>query len=205
MFRKLMPSLRRTRPEGTTELNLTPIMNLMVVLIPLLLSVAEFTKLALLEYMPPAEAAEDAGAGADDQNQAPDEEKDINLRLLFNLSDDNIIQVSMFGKLEEGEFFYEIPSTGSGYNLAALNDSLYSIKVREVGEPTGKDSVFNENSMQWEVFNTYRVKDGREVSITALDAIPFQTIINVMDVCRYKEIDGEKRELFPLTLLKQFQ
>jgi len=208
VFRKLMPSLRRTKPEGTTELNLTPIMNLMVVLIPLLLSVAEFTKLALLEYMPPAEAAEDANGGGDndDKDSGNDEEKETYLRLLINLTAGNIIQVSMYGKLEEGEHFYEIPAIPEGYyNLSALGDSLYSIKVHEVGEPTGKDSIMNEETILWEVFNTYKVKDGREVSITALGTIPFQTIINVMDVCRYKEIEYEKKELFPLTLLKQFQ
>ena len=110
MFRKIMPSLRRSRPQGTTELNLTPIMNLMVVLIPLLLSVAEFTKLALLEYMPPAEAAEDAGGGGEDQDEnSADEEKETYLRLLVNLADNRVIQVSMFGKLQVGEHFYEIP------------------------------------------------------------------------------------------------
>ena len=202
-----MPSLRRTSPQATTELNLTPIMNLMVVLIPLLLSVAEFTKLALLEYMPPAEAAEDSGGGSDDENQnSSDEEKETYLKLLVNLADNDIIQVSMYGVLQEGEHFYEIQAQPEGgYNLAALNDSLYSIKTREAGEPTGRDSVFNDDTRVWEVFNTYKVRDGREVSITALGTVPFQTIINVMDVCRYKEVEGEKSELFPLTLLKQFQ
>ena len=207
MFRKLMPSLRRTRPQGSTELNLTPIMNLMVVLIPLLLSVAEFTKLALLEYMPPAEAAEDSGGSGEDENMnSSDEEKDVYLRLLVNLTKNDTIQVSMYGKLQEGEHFYEIPATPEGvYNLPALRDSLYSIKLREVGPPTGKDSVFNEDTQQYEIFNTFKVKDGREVSITAEGRVPFQTIVNLMDVCRYKEVEGEKKELFPLTLLKQFQ
>lgn len=202
-----MPSLRRTSPQGTTELNLTPIMNLMVVLIPLLLSVAEFTKLALLEYMPPAEAAEDSGGNGDDQNQnGGDEEQDVYLRLLVNLAENYIIQVSMYGKLQVGEHFYEIPGGArGGYDLSALRDSLYSIKQREVGEPTGQDSIFNDTSQEWETFSTYKVKDGREVSITAIGTVPFQTIVNVMDVCRYKEVEGEKKELFPLTLLKQFQ
>jgi len=170
VFRKLMPSLRRTKPEGT-------------------------------------EAAEDANGAGDDEDKdgGNDEEKETYLRLLVNLAEENIIQVSMYGKLE-GEYFYEIPAISEGfYNLSALSDSLYSIKVHEVGEPTGKDSIQNEETMSWEVFNTYKVKDGREVSITALGTIPFQTIIDVMDVCRYKGIEYEKKELFPLTLLKQFQ
>jgi hypothetical protein len=182
-------------------------MNLMVCLIPLLLSVAQFTKLTLVEYMPPAEAPEDAGGGnnGNDQNSS-DEEKDVYLKLLVNLADKDVLQISMYGVLKEGEHFYEIPALpDGGYNLAALNDSLYSIKTLEVGEPTSRDSVFNSDTQTWEAFNLYKIKDGREVSITALGTTPFQTIVNVMDICRYKEVDKVQKELFPLTLLKQFQ
>ncbi|MDP8240324.1 MAG: hypothetical protein P9X24_14640 [Candidatus Hatepunaea meridiana] len=206
MFRKNLPSLRRSRPEQATELNLTPIMNLMVVLIPLLLSVAEFTKLALLEYLPPLEPAEDAGGGKGDDEKPPDEEKKIRLNLIVNLSDEGITQISMYGKMKLGEHFYEIPANeNGGYNFEVLNDSLYAIKAREVGDPIGQDSVQNELTGEWTIRNLYKAEDGDQVTITAIGKTTFQNIINVMDIVRFKEIGLKKHELFPNSMLKQWQ
>ncbi|MFC2150293.1 biopolymer transporter ExbD [Calditrichota bacterium] len=204
---RFKPSERRKGEQGDPELNLTPIMNLMVCLIPLLLSVAQLTELALLEYMPPAESAPDeGGGGSDDENNTPDEDQPKNLSLLVNFTDSSKLQVSMYGKVKEGEHFYEIlPVQPGQYNLAALEDSLWSIKQREVGESTGLDSIQDLRTGAWETFPKFRVKDGREVSITAKGEVPFQTVVNVMDLCRYREVDGRKEELFPITLLKQFQ
>lgn len=48
------PSDKKKRAPESIEPNITPIMNLMVVLIPMLLSAARLTELSLLEYLPPA-------------------------------------------------------------------------------------------------------------------------------------------------------
>lgn len=207
MLKKIaLPSKRQSKGGGAPELNLTPIMNLMVVLIPLLLSVAKLTELALLEYKPPAEAADSGGGGGNgDDDENKDEEKIVNLDLLINLHENSTIQISMYKKLDLGEHFYEIQAApDGGYDFKALNDSLASIKKREVGLPTGIDSVQNEETMQWEKFSTFKVEDGRQVSITALKETPFQTIVHVMDVCRFK-LGDKSVELFPMTMLKQFQ
>ena len=72
MLKKIaLPSKRRSVSGKIPEPDLTPIMSLMVVLIPVLLSVAKLTDLALLEYKPPL-AAEDSGGGGgegDDDKQ----------------------------------------------------------------------------------------------------------------------------------------
>ena len=119
------PSQKRSRAEGDTEINITPIMNLMVVLIPLLLSASKFTELALLEYLPPAEGAPvEAGAAPSEG----DGKKTENINLLLNLVETGI-QVSIFQSVEEGPNFYEIPILLSGeYNWMTLKDSLWSIK-----------------------------------------------------------------------------
>ncbi len=198
------PSQRRSREEEDTELNITPIMNLMVVLIPLLLSVAQLTEIALLEYLPPAEAAEapDAGSAPEEPGQKGGEE--ARLSLVINLTESNI-QVSMFNKVKPGPHFYEIPLLPEGtYDWKALNDSLWSVKQREVGPQLGLDSTENEFG-EWEYFPRFKFLDGRELSITARGETPFQLIVAAMDVCRFHKEDGEKRELFPVTVLKQFE
>ncbi len=204
---RFKPSERRKGDIEVPELNLTPIMNLMVCLIPLLLSVAQLSELALLEYMPPAESTPEEGGGGDEnKDDTPDEDKVKNLSLLVNIADSSMIQISMYGKVKAGEHFYEIfPAADGDYNLKVLEDSLWSIKQREVGKSTGQDSVQHPRTLKWDSYPTYKVKDGRELSITAMGDTEFQTIVNVMDLCRYHEVDGVKKELFPITLLKQFQ
>ncbi len=196
------PSDKRKREEENLDVNITPIMNLMVVLIPLLLSAAKFTQLALLEYLPPTEAAAA-------ENTPPGENKgigseELNLNLLVNLTETGI-QVSIYQTVQLGPNFYEIPLENGLYNWAALKDSLWSIKQREVGAPIGTETVPDERTGEMQEKPKYRVKDGEEVSITAVGTTPFQTIIQLMDACRTYKVNDELYTLFPITLLKQFQ
>lgn len=196
------PSLRKKRPAGGVEINLLPVMNLIIILIPLLLSVAKLTELALMEYLPPAEAAEaeEMGAPAGEEKGGTGEQR---LNLLVNLSQSGI-QVSMYGKVEPGPYFFEIPLLPDGsYDWETLNQRLWEVKQREVGEPIGVDSIRNESTGVWEKFPVYRVKDGREVSIVAIDTARFQTILQAMDACRIIRVNGELKELFPVAILKK--
>lgn len=197
------PSDKRTNEDQDTEINITPIMNLMVVLIPLLLSASKFTELALLEYLPPAEAVAAETAGAPPSEGEGDKIEKINL--LLNLVESGI-QVSIFESVEEGPNFYEIPRLSSGnYNWSTLKDSLWSIKQTHVGEPIGTEDVTNELTGEITQISKYRVIDGEEASITAVSSTTFQTIIKVMDTCRYKTVGNVQKPLFPFTILKQFQ
>jgi len=198
------PSLKKKREPESTELNLLPVMNLIIVLIPMLLSVAKLTQMALLEYLPPAEAAEAEDAGAPPQEQGAGD-KPTTLSLLVNIAESGL-QVSMFNKVEPGPYFFEIPLKPDGeYDYATLTQRLYEVKEREVGSPVGADSVLNDKTGRYDVFPTYRVKDGREVSITAIGRTSFQNVVRVMDACRNITFAGEMQELFPITILKQFQ
>ncbi|NQT35067.1 hypothetical protein HQ587_07750 [bacterium] len=200
------PSSRRKQEETGGDLNLTPIMNLMVVLIPMLIQVAAFTELALLQYMPPAEADDSGDSGdQDDEDKTPDEEEISNLDLIVNLVANNVIQVSMFNTTELGDKFYEIPESAGFYNMKALQDSLYSIKKNIVGESTGMDSTWADemdSTKGWIPFKTYKYKDGRDVKLTAIGITPFQTIIKTMDALLFiEQSNGEKHELFPQIVL----
>lgn len=198
------PSEKRKREDADLELNITPIMNLMVVLIPLLLSAAQLTELSLLEYLPPAEAAasEDSGAPPAESGKGGKTDK---MNLLVNLVETGI-QVSLFQTVEEGQYFYEIPlSPDETYNWAAFKDSLWSIKQNVVGDPTGVETVNDEITGETKEVPKFKFQDAREVSITAMGQTPFQIIVNTMDACRSYKSDGSESEMFPVAMLKQFQ
>ncbi|MBT3231962.1 MAG: hypothetical protein HN356_04040 [Calditrichaeota bacterium] len=194
------PSDKKKRAPESIEPNITPIMNLMVVLIPMLLSAARLTELSLLEYLPPAETST-TGSGASSE---PPEESIEKLNLLINIQPENI-QVSIYQSVDLGPNFFEIPIKSDAHDWETLKDSLILIKQREVGEPVGTLSVMDERSGEMKTIPKYRFSDGEEVSIAADGGIPFQTIIRAMDACKYY-VDGKAmKPLFPITLLKQFQ
>ncbi len=194
------PSDKKKRAPESIEPNITPIMNLMVVLIPMLLSAARLTELSLLEYLPPAETSTSGGGATTD----PPEESIEKLNLLLNIQPESI-QVSIYQSVDLGPNFFEIPSNGGTHDWEALKDSLIAIKQREVGEPIGTSTVMDERSGEMKTIPKYRFSDGEEVSIAADGGIPFQTIIRAMDACKFY-VDGKAmKPLFPVTLLKQFQ
>ena len=70
------PSMRRSGQSLEMELDIKPVMNLMVVLIPLLLAGVEMVKLSIIEIdLPPSKAA--GGGGAGEENPEQEKEKKL--------------------------------------------------------------------------------------------------------------------------------
>ncbi|MDN5862604.1 MAG: biopolymer transporter ExbD [Salinisphaera sp.] len=95
---------RRLHEKQAEHLNITPFMNLMVILIPFLLITAVFTKMAVLEVNLPAANTQ--------TNDVPNE-----LRLEVIIRDNSLViadgrqRVGTIGKTEEGKFDYSALST----------------------------------------------------------------------------------------------
>jgi biopolymer transport protein ExbD len=198
------PSDKRKREEEEADINLLPMMNIVCSLIALLMGCAQMTEVSMVEYLPPAEAV-----AVDDANAPPAEankwNNDATIDLLVNITQSGF-QVSLFGKVEPGPYFFEIPLQPDGsYDYKTLTFRLAGVKQSQVGAPLGIDSVLNETTGKMDVFTVYRYSDGREVSITALGNTPFQLVVHVMDACKSYEANGVEQELFPVALLKQFQ
>ncbi len=197
------PSQKHTREEEEADVNLMPMMNIVCSLIALLMGTAQMTEISMLEYLPPAEAAgvEDSGGPP---SEAPKWNNDATIDLLVNISATGF-QVSLFGKTEPGPYFFEVPNLPGSPDYQTLSNRLAQVKEQEVGAPLGIDSVLNENTGRMDVFEVFRYRDGREVSITALGQTPFQVVVATMDACRQVKIDTLSKELFPVAMLKQFQ
>jgi biopolymer transport protein ExbD len=172
------PSLRRASQPTSVDLDIRPVMNLMVVLIPLLLAGAEFVKLAIIEVNLPPRAA--GGGGGKSEDDKPEEKKEKKLQLSLALTEEGIFIASPAGVLgSDGEETVgpTVPLTADGkQDYILLKQKLVDIKKTI----TGKGFV-----------------DGNAVTLTAGREIALQTIIDVMDVVlNYK--DGEEtKALFP--------
>lgn len=169
------PSKRSRRPQESADPNLTPVMNLMVVLIPLLLSSAQFIKLGMIEInLPPA------SSGTVVQTEMP-KEVEKKLDLTVTITDEGFYLASSvavaLGESGEGP---TIPKKADGeYDYQQLNELLARIKKKAVG-------VF---------------KDTDQIVIVAEPEIEYQTVVSTMDAARTYKEEINVLPLFPSVAL----
>lgn len=207
------PSLKRKHIPGGEELDITPIMNLVVVLIPLLLATAEFVKLGLLETRLPPSAAGTASSMPQEQEEPKD-------KLSLLVSVDSVgVAVSVFGATSESETAAEhyryLPRTPRGeLDYAALGDELWRIR-RDIVMPSIQGQVQNEDPRGKPIFNPdgspqmvddYGYVDAESVVVSAPNELPFQELVSLLDATRSRRTpDGGSEMLFPTPLLGKVQ
>ena len=179
------PSLRRTRKLEPMSLDIRPVMNLMVVLIPLLLAGSVFTKLAIKQLnLPP----KNAGGGDAEMEKPVEIEKRLGLNVIVSRQGFYIGSGSGFllgeeTKKEEGAP-PSIPLTPEGdLDYKSLQERLIEIKKKV------EETDFS---------------DKNAIMLTAEADIPYKFIIKTMDnVTIYVDDDGNIQELFPQIIIGQ--
>jgi biopolymer transport protein ExbD len=168
------PSARRKSADLDMDLDIKPVMNLMVVLIPLLLAGAEFVKLSIIEInLPP----QNQGGGGEDQSPDREVEERLNLSIVITKSGFTISSPSAVlpGESDEGP---TIPiKDDNSFNYDLLKEKLIEVK-----------KMILEKS--------YKDKDS--AIITASADIEYQVIIDVIDAIQLYTDDEENiQPLFP--------
>lgn len=170
------PSMRRHMQVEEVPLDIRPVMNLMVVLIPILLYSAEFVKLSVRELNLPTSSS---GQGIGEQNKPDEPEKRLYLTVLISKRGYYIGTrggyLSGEGKTEDEP---SIPLNEDGsYNHEELQQKLIELKEKVQGQ-----GFADENS----------------AIISAEADIPYKDIIKVMDyITVYRDEEGNQQPLFP--------
>lgn len=193
------PSERKKRALEKVEINLTPIMNLVVILIPLLLQAIVLIKLGRIDYKPPPlpEEAEEISSEVEGGGGEPEM-----LNLVLQVVDSSL-RVSIFNATS-GEGFWNISLTPEGeYDFAELQRVLLDIKKNKVGEPT--DWTTETDSLTQEQIRkpVYKFTDAKIVRIAATPDIEYQSIVTLLDATYDVISDGIREELFPQPILGQ--
>jgi biopolymer transport protein ExbD len=181
------PSLRRHRKPEEMSLDIRPVMNLMVVLIPLLLAGSVFTRLAVKQLNLPPKTTGGAGAETDKPVEL---EKRLGLNVIISKkgfyigSRSGFLQSDEQKTEEEGEGEPSVPLDENGnYDYNLLKAKLIEIKEKVVET----DYV-----------------DKNTVLLTAEADIPYKYLIKTMDnVSVYENEEGELQELFPQIIIGQ--
>jgi biopolymer transport protein ExbD len=163
------PSYRRTeRRIENLEPNLTPVMNLMVVIIPLLLTSAQYIKISVIELnLPPAVGAKSV------QVEKP-KETELKLDLAVTITDKGFF-LSSAAAIMRSEQGPSIPKVNGSYDFNQLSQKLYEIKQKAIG----------------------RFADTNSIIIQAEPHIDYQTLVSTMDASRSISIAGRELSLFP--------
>lgn len=174
------PSQRRKSDDVDMELDIRPVMNLMVVLIPLLIASAEWVKLGVIEINAPPSKSVGAGPGEGELNEV--QEKELKLGLKIALTHDGITIATASAILASEETEGEesgpsVPKTETDeYDFDRMRDKLIEIKKKIT------DKGF---------------KDENRAVVTASKDIEYQTIIKLMDNVQTYEENNEILPLFP--------
>ena len=173
---------RGKRPtEKEKKLDLTIIMNLMVILIPALLA-QQVTEYARHDVEFPTQAGPSKGGeDADEPQEEPPEQ--INLKLQLN-TDQSVMIIG--GKAIGTDGQHLVPADGAVPDYEAISEALAEEKD---GRPKGKNYA-----------------DPDQITIVAPTSFAYQDIIKILDVVRFhptKEIPGggAPADMFPIISL----
>ena len=165
------PSKRSSRTIEPLEINIFPMMNLMVVLVPLLLSTATAIKIGVIELNLPQ------AVGGPVSETAMPTEAQRSLDLTVTITKEGFFLSSSQAILrpseEEGP---TIPKLEDGtYDFAKLSELLLEVKQKIVNGPL----------------------DTKRIIIQAEPDVDYQTLVSTMDASRSIIVDGNIYELFP--------
>ncbi|MCD6336387.1 MAG: hypothetical protein DRP97_01445 [Candidatus Latescibacterota bacterium] len=170
------PSARRRTASQPGELNQLPVMNLMIILIPVLLAQSAAVKLALHEVNLPT--GRGAGGSAATEEVQKEEEQ---LSLTVNITRQGFDIISAFGR--EKTKGTTVPLKNDEYDYVTLNEKLMDIKKQI--EKSGIHFV-----------------DAGNVIVMGEPGIKYDVIVHVMDAAKWGENEeGGRISLFPGILL----
>jgi len=168
------PSARQSSDELDMDLDIRPVMNLMVVLIPLLLQGAEWVKLGAIEINAPP--TKSVGDNPGEQQDKKEEEKKIGLKLAITSAGITIANAQALLPSESGEG-PTVPVLGDGsYDYEVLKNKLIEIKKLISGKG-------------------YR--DENRAVITAANDVEYQNLVNEIDNIQTYDDEGTEKALFP--------
>jgi biopolymer transport protein ExbB/TolQ/biopolymer transport protein ExbD len=194
-------SNRRVKEEVETEPNMVPFMNLMVVLIPLLLSSSEFVKIGMIELkLPESAQGGGGGGGADAENNTK-----LDLAVVITSKGFNILH--SFRKEPPVSGSVDIPLIDGKYDFGQLNKKLGEVKqivLLEILRTLKAD--LSDNIPLITLYSEYLkhdfsglklFEDHESIKIVAEDKIKYQAVVSVMDAARGITTEHGNVTMFP--------
>jgi len=202
-------SERRVKEEAENGVNMGPLMSLIVILIPLLLTSAEFVKIGALEIKLPHSSEEASLSRPQTEKSGADTVLALEVEVTgegFNINHYFMEQVE---SAKSGEAYVDIPLVGGSYNFDALKARLAEVKrmalfeiIKTVNPDLSADSSLVQLSREYSKMRSHFTiaglfSDHESIQISAEDRIRYQTLVSVMDAARDMWTDNGQLAMFP--------
>jgi len=170
------PSQRSHNKYKEIPLDIRPVLNLMVVLIPVLLYSAEFVKLSIRELNLPPAGSSDKG---NQDNELAEQEKRFQLTV--------IISKRGFYIGNQAGYLTGEANTAADPAISILEDGSYDYNKLKEQLIEIKDKIKDQGFV-----------DEKSIIISAEADIEYKHIIKLMDyISLYEDAEGNQQELFP--------
>lgn len=204
---------RRMKEEADTEPNIAPMMNLMVILIPLLLTSAEFVKVGAIEIKLPESNQGGGGGGGGGDKEA----QELKLNLGVVVSDKGFTLFHHFKAADAGSNVVadtaqgdaEIGKKDGEFDYEKLNAELAEVKRKAMIQllRTVKPDIPDGASL-YSLCKAYAGNEARfagskifpdheSIKIVAENTIKYQTIVSLMDAARGTRTPNGQVTMFP--------
>jgi hypothetical protein len=179
----------------------------MVILIPLLLSSAEFVKIGAIELKLP----ESTGGASAEAGQGGEQEPDAKLNLGVVIKSEGFDLFHYFDEKDEAESTdtvgVEIPKKDGDCDFGELNSRLAEVKKQSLRSIiAAKHPEIPESATLLQLYNNYikndysgigAFRDHEAVKIVAEDSVKYQVVVSVMDAARGTRTSNGKVTMFP--------
>jgi biopolymer transport protein ExbB len=208
--RSMASLTRRKGEEEVADTDVTPMLNLMVMLIPFLLTSSEFVKIGAIEMKLPEATQGGGGAGGD---MAQQEQAKLDLGIVitakgFNLfsyfKSENAAAASQDSGAVQPP---DIPLRNGEYDFETLNQRLADIKKKaliEILRPY--NAAVSESTPLSRLYSDYlklppgsstTFADHESVKLVAEEQVKYQTVVAVMDASRGTRTSDGNVTMFP--------
>jgi biopolymer transport protein ExbB len=204
IHRRMSIVKNRGSEEDVADTDVTPMLNLMVMLIPFLLSSSEFVKIGAIELKLP-ESAQGAGGGGGGNSELQNQKLDVGIVITskgFNL-------FSYFkGETANGQpNVPDIPLIKGEYDYTGLNAKLAEIKRKALIEVLKANvGPVPENANLYQLYHSFSTRDlsatkvfpdHESIKIVAEEKMKYKTVVAVMDAARGTRTPDGNVTMFP--------
>jgi biopolymer transport protein ExbB len=192
----------RHQEEEVADADVTPMLNLMVMLIPLLLTSSEFVRIGAIELKLPESSQGGGGSGGELQNQK------LDVGIVITSKGFNLFSYFKTDSLKSAPDQPDIPLVNGEYDFITLNSKLAEIKRKTLYEllKANFGDAVPQSADLYQLYLAYTKKDltgntifpdHESIKIVAEEKIKYKTIIDVMDAARGTKTPNGNVTMFP--------
>jgi biopolymer transport protein ExbB/TolQ/biopolymer transport protein ExbD len=206
--KKLNSLIRRSGDEEVADTDVTPMLNLMVMLIPFLLTSSEFVKMGAIELKLPESTQGEGGGGEEGMQNAKLElgvvitSKGFNLFHYYNQAEKTAAANQTLGEKPP-----DIPLVNGDYNYTELNAKLAEVKRKVLYDIVkAYDPSLPADASLYQLYNVYVSKnlsgttmfaDHEAIKLVGEEKIKYQAVVAVMDAARGTRTPDGNVTMFP--------